>query len=128
MKIAYIIVRVLLGALFLFSSIAVLFNLVQEPEMTGNIKIFNDGLKASGYLMTLIKITELVCAIAFLTGRFVPLASVIIAPVVINIFMVHIMIAPEGIPVGIFVVVANAFLGYYNRSAYVALFVPVHKV
>lgn len=128
MKIAYIIVRVLLGALFLFSSIAVLFNLVQEPEMTGNIKIFNDGLKASGYLMTLIKITELVCAIAFLTGLFVPLASVIIAPVVINIFMVHIMIAPEGIPVGIFVVVANAFLGYYNRSAYAALFVPVHKV
>jgi uncharacterized membrane protein YphA (DoxX/SURF4 family) len=128
MKILYIIVRTLLGALFLFSSIAVLFNLVQEPEMTGNIKIFNDGLKASGYLMTLIKVTELVCGIAFLTGRFVPLASVIIAPVVINIFMVHIMIAPEGIPVGIFVVVANAFLGYYNRSAFAALFVPVHKV
>ncbi|ABZ94149.1 DoxX family membrane protein [Leptospira biflexa] len=128
MKILYIIVRTLLGALFLFSSIAVLFNLVQQPEMTGNIKIFNDGLKASGYLMTFIKVTELVCAIAFLTGRFVPLASVIIAPVVINIFMVHIMIAPEGIPVGIFVVVANAFLGYYNRSAFAALFVPVHKV
>ncbi|TGM38955.1 DoxX family membrane protein [Leptospira biflexa] len=128
MKILYIIVRTLLGALFLFSSIAVLFNLVQQPEMTGNIKIFNDGLKASGYLMTFIKVTELVCAIAFLTGRFVPLASVIIAPVVINIFMVHIMIAPEGIPVGIFVVVANAFLGYYNRSAFAALFVQVHKV
>ncbi|XDD48074.1 DoxX family membrane protein [Leptospira sp. WS39.C2] len=128
MKILYIVVRLLLGALFLFSSIAVLFNLVPEPEITGNMKVFNDGIKASGYLLTLIKVTELVCAIAFLSGRFVPLASVIIAPVVVNILLVHIMIAPEGLAVGIFVVVANAFLGYYNRSAFKPLFVPVHKV
>ncbi|PKA23606.1 DoxX family protein [Leptospira sp. mixed culture ATI2-C-A1] len=127
MKIAYIIVRVLLGALFLFSSVVILFNLVQQPETTGDLKIFNDGIKASGYLMTLIKVTELICAIAFLSGRFVPLASIVIAPIVVNIFFVHIMIAPEGIPVGIFVVVANAFIAYVNRNAYKPLFVPVYK-
>lgn len=128
MKVLYTIVRLLLGALFLFSSVVVLFNLVEQPEVTGNIKIFNDGMKATGYLLTLIKVTELVCALAFLSGRFVPLASVVIAPVVINIFLVHLMIAQDGLPVGIFVVIANAFLGYYNRSAYKPLFVPVHKV
>ncbi|MBL0956313.1 MAG: DoxX family membrane protein [Leptospira sp.] len=128
MKVLYTIVRLLLGALFLFSSVVVLFNLVQQPEVTGNIKIFNDGMKATGYLLTLIKVTELVCALAFLSGRFVPLASVVIAPVVINIFLVHLMIAQDGLPVGIFVVLANAFLAYYNRSAYKPLFVPVHKV
>ncbi|TGL37411.1 DoxX family membrane protein [Leptospira perdikensis] len=127
MKIAYTIVRILLGALFLFSSVAVLFNLVQQPETTGDLKIFNDGIKASGYLMTLIKVTELVCAIAFLSGRFVPLASIVIAPIVVNIFLVHITIAPEGIPVGIFVVVANAFLAYVNWKVYKPLFVAVNK-
>ncbi|TGL55090.1 DoxX family membrane protein [Leptospira kemamanensis] len=127
MKVLYHTVRILLGALFLFSSIAVLFNLVQEPELTGNMKTFNDGIKASGYLITLLKITELVCAIALLTGRFVPLASVILAPIVVNIFFVHLMIANDGLPVGIFVLVANAFLGFYHRSAFKPLFVPVYK-
>ncbi|TGL99517.1 DoxX family membrane protein [Leptospira jelokensis] len=127
MKIVYIIVRVLLGALFLFSSIAVLFNLVQEPELTGNFKVFNEGLKASGYFIPLLKLTELVCALAFLFGRFVPLASVIIAPIAINIFFVHLMLAQDGLPIGIFVVLANAFLGYYNRSAFKPLFVPVYE-
>ncbi|MBM9590614.1 DoxX family membrane protein [Leptospira sp. 201903075] len=127
MKIAYTIVRILLGALFLFSSVVILFNLVEQPETTGNLKVFNDGIKASGYLMTLIKVTELVVAIAFLTNRFVPLASIVIAPIVVNIFLVHITIAPEGIPVGIFVVVANAFLAYVNWNVYKPLFVPVNK-
>lgn len=127
MKIAYLVVRILLGALFLFSSVVVLFNLVQQPETTGDLKIFNDGIKASGYLMTLIKVTELICAIAFLSGRFVPLASIVIAPIVVNILLVHLMIAPEGIPVGILVVVANAFLAYVNRNAYKPLFVAVYK-
>lgn len=127
MKIGYTIVRLLLGGLFLFSSVVVLFGLVQEPEITGNLKTFNDGMKASGYLLTLIKGTELVCAIAFLSGRFVPLASVVISPIVVNIFFIHLMIAQDGLPVGIFVVVANAFIAYYNRSAYKPLFVPVYK-
>ncbi|TGL90527.1 DoxX family membrane protein [Leptospira congkakensis] len=127
MKIAYLIVRVLLGALFLFSSVVVLFNLVPQPETTGDLKVFNDGIKASGYLMTLIKVTELVVAIAFISGKFVPLAAVVIAPVAINILLVHLTIAPEGIPVGIFVVVANAFIAYVNRNAYKPLFVAVYK-
>ncbi|MDQ6631767.1 MAG: DoxX family protein, partial [Verrucomicrobiota bacterium] len=35
MKIAVIIVRVLLGLMFLFSSIVVLFNLMPQPELKG---------------------------------------------------------------------------------------------
>ncbi|PJZ45203.1 DoxX family membrane protein [Leptospira brenneri] len=127
MKIAYTIVRILLGALFLFASVVVLFNLVPQPETTGDLKIFNDGLKASGYLLTLIKVTELVCALAFLSGRFVPLASIVIAPIAVNILLVHLTIAPDGIPVGIFVVAANAFLAYVNWNVYKPLFVPVNK-
>ncbi len=44
MKIVVLIIRVLLGLLFLFSSVVVLFNLIPEPEMQGAIKIFNEGI------------------------------------------------------------------------------------
>ena len=112
MKIAVVIVRTLMGLLFLFGSITYLFGLMKQPELTGNVKIFMEGVMATGYLMTLIKVTELVCGIAFVTGRFVPLAAVVIAPVIVNIFMFHYMVAPEGLPAAIFLVLAETFMGY----------------
>ena len=112
MKIAVIIVRVLMGLLFLFASIVVLFKLVPQPEQTGNVKIFMDGVNASGYLLPLIKITELVCGIAFVAGRFVPLATVVIAPVIVNIFFFHTFVDTSGLPVAVFLVLANIFLAY----------------
>ena len=65
MKIAVIIVRVLLGLLFIFSSVVVLFDLVPQPELEGDVKVFNEALAVSIYLIPLIKVTELVCGIAF---------------------------------------------------------------
>ncbi len=112
MKIAVIIVRVLMGLLFLFASIVVLFKLEPQPEQTGNVKIFMDGVNASGYLLPLIKITELLCGIAFVAGRFVPLATVVIAPIVVNIFFFHAFVDSSGLPVAIFLVLANIFLAY----------------
>ncbi len=118
MKIAVIIVRVLMGLLFLFASISVLFNLVPQPELTGKTKTFMDGVNASGYLLQLIKITELICGIAFVTGYFVPLATVVIAPIIVNIFLFHVFVDTSGLPVGIFLVLANAFLAYANWEKY----------
>src|SRR5687767_9991990 len=115
MNTAVIIVRVLMGLLFLFASIPVLLNLFPQPELTGNTKIFMDGMNASKYLFPLIKITELLCGLAFVSGFFVPLATVVIAPIIINIFLFHVFVAPEqGLAVAVALVLANIFLAYAN--------------
>jgi len=124
MKIAMIIVRTLMGLLFVFGAVAYFFNLVEAPPMEGPIKSFNEGLAASGYFFTLLKVTELVCGIALLVGRFVPLALVILAPIILNIFMVHLLMAPEGLGVAKFLVIAAAFLAYYYRDRYAELLKP----
>jgi|SRR5215203_5300634 len=122
MKTAIIIVRVLMGILFLFASITVLFNLFPQPELSGNNKIFMDGINASKYLLPLIKITELFCGIAFVTGFFVPLATIVIAPVIINILFTHIFIDTSGLPVAVALVFANIFLAYANWDKYKPIF------
>lgn len=123
MKIAAIIVRVLLGILFLFGSVVYFFNLFPQPVLPeGALKTFNEGMKASGYLMTAIKTIELICGLALVSGFFVPLAVVVIFPISLNIFLVHLNIAPDGIPVGTFVLVANLFLAYYYKESYKPLF------
>ena len=121
MKIAMIIVRTLMGALFVFGSVTYFFNLFPPPPMEGPMKTFSEGLAASGYFFNLLKATELACGLAFITGRFVPLATVVIAPVIINILCVHLFLDRSTLPVAIFLVLANAFVAYYYRSAYAGL-------
>src|SRR5688572_3578300 len=93
MKIAATIGRVLMGLMFLFASITFLFKLITPPEMTGPMKVFNDGLDAAGYLMPTVKVLELLCGLAFVSGFFVPLAVVVIFPIIVNIVGVHAVLA-----------------------------------
>ncbi|WP_420583046.1 hypothetical protein [Reichenbachiella sp.] len=118
MKIATIIIRILFGLLFVFASGTYFLDLVPEPELTGNMKVFNEGILAAGYLMPLVKTLELICGLAFLTGRFVPLATVVIFPISVNILGVHTFMAPEGLAIAWFVMLANLFLAYRYRSHY----------
>lgn len=125
MKIAAIIVRTLMGLLFIFASVAYFTNLVPPPDnLPERLKTFNDGIAASGYLMALIKGTELICGIALVAGRFVPLALVILSPIIINILFVHLILERSGLPVAIFLVVANIFLAYYYRDSFKELLKP----
>lgn len=123
MKIAVIVVRSLIGLLLLFASISFFFNLVPQPVLQGDIKTFMLGINASGYLMKLIKITELVCGIAFITGRFVTLANVVIFPVVLNIFLFHAFLDPAAIGPAVFLLIGVLFLAWYHRKNYESLFV-----
>lgn len=122
MKIAIIIVRTLIGLLFLLASVPYFLNLVPEPEVTGRMKLFTDGLNASGYLMPLVKAIELLCAVAFVSGRFVPLAVVLIAPVAVNILLVNAFLVPEGLAVALPLVLGLLFLAYAHRKNYEPLF------
>ncbi len=122
MKIAVIVVRSLMGALFLFASVTYLFKLYTPPETTGAMKVFNDGLAASGYFMNLVKITELICGLALISGRFVPLALVVLSPIIVNIFFVHLYLDPQNLPVAVFLILANSFLGYANWEKFKPLF------
>lgn len=122
MKIATIIVRSLMGLLFLFASITYFFKLITPPPPVGAMKIFSDGLEASIYLLPTVKAIELLCGLAFLSGRFVTLATVLIAPIIVNIVLIHAILDPKGLPVAFFLVFANAFVAYANRDRYKLLF------
>ncbi|MEP2670716.1 MAG: DoxX family membrane protein [Cyclobacteriaceae bacterium] len=118
MKIAITISRILLGLIYLASSLAFFFNLMPAPEMEGAVGQFMIGVSASGYMLQVVKIFELVCAIALISGRFVPLAAVVIFPITLNVFLFHAFLVPAGLPVAIFLLAANLFVAYANRGKY----------
>jgi len=119
MKIAIIIVRTLIGLLFLFGSIAYFLNLAPPPaDLTGDTKTFMDGIAASKYIMPVAKFFELICGLAFVTGRFVALAVVLIFPIALNILFINAIHLPSGLPIAIPLFLGTLFLGYAHRESY----------
>jgi putative oxidoreductase len=122
MKIAIIVTRVFMGLLFLFSSVVYLFKLIPVPELHGDVKIFNEGLAVAIYFMPLLKCVELICSLSLLSGRYVALSSVVLFPIVLNIFLFHAFLAPEGLVIAILLLLGNLFLAYVYREKYKPLF------
>ncbi|HEX2688640.1 MAG TPA: hypothetical protein VHN14_18590 [Kofleriaceae bacterium] len=92
-----------------------------EPPSEGAMS-FAFALIKTGYLFPLIKGTEVVVGALLLANRLVPLALVLIAPVVVNIFAFHAFLAPSGIVVASAIVVFEVCLAWVHRSAYRPLF------
>lgn len=109
-----LIARVLLGLVFLFGGITGLLNLVPPPpDLPERLQTFNSGLMASGYFFPLLKSTETICGLLLLTGFFVPLALVVLAPIVINIIFVHAFLAPDGLPLALIIGLLTAYLAFF---------------
>lgn len=115
------VVRILLGLLFLGSGLAGLLQLAPTPRLDGAGGAFVAGLAGSGYFFPLLKITELVVA-GLLLARLVPLALVIAAPIVVHVAAFHLFLAPDGLPVALFLVAAELYLAWTQREAFAPLF------
>lgn len=122
MKIATTIVRVLLGALFIYASVSFFLKLAPETEATGAFKAFQVGLLASNYIFPLAKAIELLCGISFVSGKYVSLANLIILPVSLNILLINVFMTPENLPIALFVFFGNLFLIYRYWGNYRGLF------
>jgi putative oxidoreductase len=78
---------------------------------------FAGALAGSG-LLGLIKVIELAAAVALLANRFVPLALAVLAPIVVGITFFHVVLAPVGIPIVVFVLALELGLAWKYRSAF----------
>ena len=124
MKIAVIIVRVLMGLMFLNASVGYFFDLYPAPpEMPKDVTTYMSGLSVV-HLIDVVKVIELLCAIAFLTGRYVALALVVLFPITFNILLMHIMIDPSSIAIIAVVFALHLFLFYAYRKHYTTVFLP----
>ncbi|MGE5194517.1 MAG: DoxX family membrane protein [Deltaproteobacteria bacterium] len=123
MKIATHSARYLLGLVFLVFGLNGFFNFLTPPPMPPAAGEFIGALVKTGYLMTLVKLTEVVCGALLLSGFLVPLALVLLSPVIVNIALFHVCLVPpqEGVMQFVFVAM-HVFLMWQYRAYYKGLF------
>lgn len=112
-----LIARLLLGFVFFASGVMGLIMWINKspmpPDLPESLVIFNKGLEATIYFMPFLKIVETLCGAMLLVGWFVPLALVVLAPVMLNIFLVHAFLAPSGLPLAIILGLLMVYLAFF---------------
>lgn len=111
-----LIARLLLGLIFFVFGLIGLLNLFPPPtDLPERLQTFNNGMMAAGYFFPLVKLTETICGLMLLTGMYVPLALIVLAPVVLNIFMVHLVLAPNGLPMALVIGALTVYLAFFAQ-------------
>jgi len=111
--------RLLLGLTFLvFGLNGFLHFLPQPAPPPAAAGAFFGALHATGYMLALLKGTEVLAGALLLAGLFVPLALTLLAPVIVNIVAFHLFLAPGNWPVVAVVLVGEIYLAWTYRAAF----------
>ena len=117
MKITSVIARFLLGLIFLVFGLNGFFQFIPMPPLTGVAGQFMGALFVSHFLVVIFSI-QLIGGILLLVNRFVPLALAFLAPIIVNVLLFHILMAPSGLPLAIVVAVLWVLVFPSVRSAF----------
>jgi len=103
--------RIILGLIFfVLGGLNGLFQFIPMPEPSPEGMAYLGSLMKTGYFFPLLKATELAAGAFLLSGFFVPLALILLAPIVVNIILYHLYLDPQGLPLAVIIVVLEVFL------------------
>lgn len=112
------IVRVLLGLMFLVFGLNGLLNFIPVPEdIPEDITTVTAALMQAGYVHVVSGV-EVLVAVLLLSNRFVPLALVLLAPIIVGIITFHLFLDPATIGPGVIVLVMEVYLAWTYRNAF----------
>jgi putative oxidoreductase len=121
MKIAVSIARILLGLVFLVFGLNGFLHFIPMPPPAGLAGQYMGALFVSHYLVVVF-LLQVVGGALLLVNRFVPLALILLGPVIVNIVLFHSFLTPEGLPLAllstllwlvVFAGVRKAFAGVF---------------
>src|SRR5450631_3169451 len=121
MKIASTIARYLLGLIFFVFGLNGFLHFIPSPPPPGIAGQFVGALFVSHFLVVVF-LFQLIPAILLLVNRYVPLALVLLGPVVVNIVLFHAFMAPSGLPLALVVVALWLLTAVGVKSAFNGLF------
>ena len=114
--------RILMGTAFVVFGLNGFLHFLPNPELPERARTVITSFVQTGYLMQVVKATEVVGGALLLTGIAVPLALVLLAPIVVNIFLFHLMLTPEGLGPAIVLGACELVLARAHWSRFRGLF------
>ena len=121
MKMTALIARLLLGLVFTVFGLNGFLHFIPNMAMPDRAVSFFAALAATGYMLPLLFTTQVVGGVLLLLGRCVPLALVLLAPVVVNIVLFHMFLDPGGLLIALVVLALELFLAWTHADAFIPM-------
>jgi putative oxidoreductase len=121
MKIAVLIARILLGLLFLVFGLNGFLNFIHGPMPTGLAGQYLAVMGGTLYIH-FVFVVQIVGGLLLLSGQFIPLALVLLGPIIINILLFHVSMQPSGLPPALFAAVLWFIVFFGVRRAFAGIF------
>jgi putative oxidoreductase len=122
MKTSVLIARVLLGLLFLVFGLNGFLHFIPTPPASGLAGQFLGALFVSHYLNVIFAL-QIVAGVLLLANRFVPAALAILAPLLVNIALFHVFMAPAGYAPAVIAIALWSVVLVRERAAFRPLLV-----
>src|SRR5436309_6724724 len=123
MKIVILIARLLLGLIFVVFGLNGFLNfLSMGPMPTGLAGQFIGALFMSHYYWIVAGL-QVIGGLLLVANRFVPLALVLLGPIIVNILLYHLFLNPAGIGLAIAVTILWFVVFYGHRQYFSGIFV-----
>lgn len=98
-----LVLRWLVGLMMLVFGANKFLHFIPTPDMEeSDLTTFFQGVMASKYLIFLVGIVEMLVGILFITKKWMPFALVLLAPISVNIVLIHLFLDPANIGNGSF--------------------------
>lgn len=110
--------RIGLGLMFGVMGLNKLLHFLPQPPISGPPAQFFGALFATGYMLPMLALTEIVAAVMLLSNRFVPLGLTLLAPVIVNIVGFHLFLAHGGYGLALTILAVEVYLAWAYRSAF----------
>jgi uncharacterized membrane protein YphA (DoxX/SURF4 family) len=122
-----LVARLALGSIFMLFGLNGFFQFLPQPAEPPPpaALAFAGAMLQTGYLFPLVKGTEVFAAALLLSGRSVPFALTLLAPIVVNIVAFHVFLAPGAMPLAI--AFTTLGLGLYLAWSERAVFSPLFR-
>jgi uncharacterized membrane protein YphA (DoxX/SURF4 family) len=122
MKIVTLIARLLLGLIFVVFGLNGFLNFIKGPMPSGLAAQFVGALVLSHYFWVVAAI-QVAGGVLLLVNRYVPLALVLLGPVIVNIICYHVFLNPSGAVPAAVVTVLWLIVFYGKRQYFSGIFV-----
>src|SRR6266576_1831325 len=124
MKIATIIIRTLLGLVFVVFGSNIFLHFMPAPPPPATLAgEFSKAMMQSNYILV-VGLLQVIGGFLLLIGRYVPLGLTLLGPVIVNILLFHIFLDPSGLPMALVVSALALFLLWRYRTNFAGLVKP----
>ena len=121
--------RMLLGLIFFVFGLngVLLFTVgkgfIPMPPPSGDMAVIMAGFVAAKYLMPLVMLFEFLSGVLLLSGFYLNLSLVFLAPLLVNILGIHLFIDRSGLPMALIVILLFAVILKSRWSSFKSLFI-----